>query len=59
RSGQFVINPEFEYMVAQNDVFSNAADLRRDQQNATFQDNDFSIFLKVQYRFDRPRPFEP
>ncbi|NQY99507.1 MAG: hypothetical protein HRT45_02435 [Bdellovibrionales bacterium] len=59
RSGQFVLNPEVEYMVAQNDVFSNAGDLRRDRQNATFQNDDFSIFLKVQYRFDRPRPFEP
>lgn len=59
RSGQFVMNPEVEYLVAKNDVFSNAGDLRRDRQNATFQNDDFSVFLKIQYRFDRPRPFEP
>jgi len=58
-SGQFVINPEVEYLVAQNDVFSNAGDIRRDRQNATFQNDDFSVFLTIQYKFDRPRPFEP
>ncbi len=59
RSGNFVVNPEFEYMMAENAVFSNASDVRGDRRNASFVKEDFLVYLIVRYQFDGPKFFQP
>ena len=59
QSGNFVVNPEFEYLMAQNAVFSNASDVRNDRQNASFVKEDFLVYLIVRYQFDGPKFFRP
>lgn len=59
QSGNFVVNPEFEYLMAKNPVFSNASDVRKDRQNASFVKEDFLIYLIVRYQFDGPKFFQP
>lgn len=58
-SGNFVVNPEFEYLIAENAVFSNASDVRNDRQNASFVKEDFLVYLIVRYQFDGPKLFQP
>ncbi len=59
QSGNFIVNPEFEYLMAKNAVFSNASDVRNDRQNASFVKEDFLVYLIVRYQFDGPRLFQP
>lgn len=59
QSGNFVVNPEFEYLKAQNAVFSSSSDIRNDRQNASFVKEDFLVYLIVRYQFDGPRLFQP
>ncbi|MCB0371064.1 MAG: hypothetical protein KDD45_17005, partial [Bdellovibrionales bacterium] len=58
-SGNIVVNPEFEYLMARNPVFSNAGDVRNDRQFASFVKEDFLVYLIVRYQFDGPKLFQP
>jgi hypothetical protein len=56
----FIINPRFEYLKAQNDVFTKASELSQFPISQTRTDNDFSFFINVSYFFDfrtGPRTF--
>lgn len=58
--GNFIINPRFEYLIAENDVFTDSNELRQDPSTQTRTDNDFSFFINVSYFFDTrtgPRTF--
>ncbi len=59
-SGNFIINPRFEYLKASNDVFTKASEISQFPQSQTRTDNDFSFFINVSYFFDvrtGPRTF--
>ncbi len=59
-SGNFIINPRFEYLLAQNDVFTKSNQLSEFPANQARIDNDFSFFINVSYFFDErtgPRTF--
>lgn len=58
--GNFIVNPRFEYLIAQNDVFSDRNAVTDSQIISGFTDTDFSFFLGVSYFFDKrtgPRTF--
>ena len=59
-TGNFIINPRFEYLAASNDVFTDSGDLRQTEQDRNLTSNDFSLFVNVSYFFNRrtgPRTF--
>lgn len=55
----FAINPEFEYFVAENPVFTNSTDVRQDRQLSSFEKQDFVIFLTVAYQYGDNKIFKP
>lgn len=57
--GSFAINPEFEWMHAQNKVFTNSGDLRRDRQFSEFERDDFALFLTISYQYGTNKLFTP
>lgn len=59
-SGNFIINPRFEYYLAQNNVFSDNALITDFNIAANLTDNDYVFFINVSYFFDKrtgPRTF--
>ncbi len=59
-SGNFIINPRFEYLSAKNNVFADGALLTDFDPSATFTDSDFNFFINVSYFFNKrtgPRTF--
>lgn len=59
-NGNFIINPQFEYYKAKNDVFTNSSDITNDALTATFNSNDFRFLIEVTYFYDKktgPRTF--
>jgi hypothetical protein len=50
--GKFTVNPEFEWLIAQNPVFSNATDVREDRRLSSFRKQDFMLYLTVTYFYD-------
>lgn len=57
--GDFVINPEFEWMIAQNRVFNNASDIRQDKFISNYRRQDFSLYFVLTYQFGENRVFRP
>lgn len=58
--GTFIINPRFEYLEANNAVFTNSSDIRNDSIASLFNSYDFQFFISVSYFFDKktgPRTF--
>ncbi len=58
--GNFIINPRFEYLLAENDVFSDRNDVTQERIISGFKDQDFLLFINVAYFFDKrtgPRTF--
>jgi hypothetical protein len=56
----FIINPRFDYMVAQNSVFSDRNSITEERIVSGFKKQDFVIFINVAYFFDKrtgPRTF--
>ena len=51
--GQFVINPEFEAMLAKNAVFTNSADIQQSRLNSSYRKNDYLARLKLTYKYDQ------
>ncbi len=51
--GQFVINPEFEAMIAKNAVFTKSADIQQSRLNSSYRKNDYLLRLKVMYKYDK------
>lgn len=49
---KFTINPEFEWLKANNPVFGNSSDVRADRVLSSFKKNDFLLYLIVSYNFD-------
>lgn len=58
-SGNFVVNPEFEYYKAKNAVFANSADIRADRRLATFRSEDYQARILITYRVDGTQTFKP
>lgn len=59
-TGNFIINPRFEYLKAKNDVFAKSSELSQFPQTQTRVDNDFSVSINISYFFDLrtgPRTF--
>ncbi len=53
-SGQFLVNPSFEYRVANQAVFGNRDDVRRTDISTEFKKQDFAAFINVNYFFRKP-----
>lgn len=58
-SGNFLVNPQFEFLQANNPVFFSAADVRNDRLAATFEKQDYLLYLTVSYNFGPSRVFRP
>lgn len=58
-SGNFVVNPEFEFFRAKNAVFANASDVRTDRRLASFSNEDYQLSLLITYRVDGFLSFRP
>lgn len=58
-SGNFIINPEFEWFHARNPVFVNATEVPPDRILADFVKDDYLIFLTVSYNFGAEKLFKP
>ncbi|MGH1469412.1 MAG: hypothetical protein ACRBBP_11170 [Bdellovibrionales bacterium] len=59
-SGNFVVNPRFEYLLANNEVFSDSNDLTVLSTLPNLSDDDFIFFINVSYFYDKrtgPRTF--
>lgn len=59
RYGKFTIQPEFEYMIAQNNVFADYTSNLQDRNLATFSKTDYLVTLFVKYDFRGINPFTP
>ncbi len=58
--GNFIINPRFEYLIANNDVFSDRNDITEENIVNGFSNQDFFVFINVAYFFNErtgPRTF--
>lgn len=58
--GNFIINPRFEYLQSENDVFTKSDQISDQPVNQVRTDNDFSLFINISYFFDKrtgPRTF--
>jgi hypothetical protein len=59
-TGNFIVNPRFEYLSSSNDVFGDPNDLRETEFDRNLKNSDFSFFVNVSYFFNRrtgPRTF--
>jgi hypothetical protein len=59
RYGKFTVQPEFEYMMAENHVFADYTSSLQDRNLATFSKTDYLITLFVKYNFEGVNPFTP
>lgn len=57
--GDFIINPEFEWLVAKNPVFSNSSDIRQDAFITNYDRDDFLVYVTLTYQFGETRVFKP
>lgn len=58
-AGNFVINPEFEFLQANKPVFGNSSDVRQDRVLSSFEKEDYLLFLTVTYNFGVAKNFRP
>ncbi len=59
-NGNFIINPRFDYMIANNDVFTDSDRLTDFDATADLSDTDFLFFVNVSYFYNKrtgPRTF--
>jgi hypothetical protein len=57
--GNFAINPELEWAHANNEVFTNSSDVRRDRQFSKFERDDVALFITVTYPHGSNKLFTP